>query len=141
MSVENPSWFRRIWNELKDYDHIIENNVFTLNYNQKQYIIDVGKFYPFRPPELIISNCNIISYNPRLYPIRLWNAYKKETGECICCHNMLCPDNWSPACRIFHVIHEYETFIERLKTIQKKRIFQHVQLPDDMIYYILDFVA
>ena len=141
MSLFHYSWFRRIYKELQDYDYSVENNVFTLNYMKKQYTIDVGSSYPFRPPELIMSNRNIISYHPNLYPVRLWDAYREETGKCMCCDNILCPDNWSPARIIFHVIHEYETFIERLKTIQKKRIFKDVQLPDDMIYYILDFVS
>jgi len=138
--MNKPSWYRRIYNEIKCYDYSVENSIFTLHYHGKKYTLDVGCYYPFRPPSLIMSNDRIISYNPNLYPIRLWNAYREETGKCMCCHNILCPDNWSPARKIVHVIHEYEDFIERLKTIQKIRIFKNVQLPDDMIYYIVDFL-
>ena len=140
VNTQRPSWYRRIYNELKNYEHSIEGNMFILKYNQKRYTIDVGNYYPFRPPELILSNQHIISYSPKLYPNRLWTEYQKETGECMCCHNLLCPDNWSPANNIVHVIDEYEAFIDRLKTIQKKRIFQSVNLPDDMIYYICMFL-
>lgn len=138
--MNNSSWYRRIYNELKCYDYSVKNSIFTLHYHGKKYTLDVGCYYPFRPPSLIMSNDKIISYNPNLYPSRLWNAYREETGKCMCCHNIMCPDNWSPARKIFHVIHEYEDFIERLKTIQKIRIFKNVQLPDDMIYYIVDFL-
>ena len=140
MNTESTSWFRRIYKEIKDYNYEVEKDVFTLYYNEKKYTLDVGCYYPFRPPNLIMSNDKIISYNPNLYPIRLWDAYQEKTGKCMCCSNMLCADNWSPARRIIHAINEYENFIENLKTIQKIRIFKNVQLPDDMIYYILDFI-
>lgn len=141
MNKDKPSWFRRIVNEFKDFEYSIVNNVFMLNYNHKKYTIDVGNYYPFRPPELILSNQTIISYSPQLYPSRLWNEHRKQTGECMCCHNILCPENWSPARKLIHVIDEYESFVEQLKTIQKKRMFQYARLPDDMIYYILDFIS
>ena len=58
----------RISRELEKYDYTILNDVFTFYYHGKLYTLDVGSSYPFRAPELIMSNDNIISYNPRLYP-------------------------------------------------------------------------
>jgi len=132
-------WYR-ISRELEKYDYTILNDVFTFYYHGKLYTLDVGSSYPFRAPELIMSNDNIISYNPRLYPSRLWMEYKKQTNKCMCCDNMLCANNWSPARGIIHVIQEYEEFIETLKTMQKKRMAQYMHLPDDIIRYICEFL-
>ena len=37
MSLFHYSWFRRIYKELKDYDHSVENNIFTLNNAHHKY--------------------------------------------------------------------------------------------------------
>ena len=78
------------------------------------------------------NNLNIINKQDRI------NNLKKN--NCMCCYSLLCPDRWSPAMRIIQIIQEYESFINSLKTIQKKRMFKKINLPDDMIGYILDFL-
>lgn len=131
---------KRLSKELQNYNYTVQDDVFTFSHNTKLYTLDVGTSYPFRAPELILSNNHIISYNPQLYPPRLWAEYKTLTNKCMCCHNMLCAENWTPARHILQVIREYEDFIESLKTILKKRIFRFVDLPDDMIQYIGEFL-
>lgn len=131
---------RRMINELKKHKYTFEKNNFTINYNNRIYTVQISNYYPFRPPEFITCNGKPISYSPQMYPARLWEDYRKLTDECKCCTNSLCPNNWSPARTIISVIIEYENFIENLKTIQKKRIFKSVKLPDDMIFSILEFL-
>ena len=136
----SKSCYRRMFNELREYKYKFDNNIFTINYNNRVYTVQISSGYPFRPPDFITCNGKPISYNPQMYPARLWDDYRKLTDECKCCNNSLCPNNWSPARTIISVIREYNLFVEQLKTFQKKRIFKKVSLPDDMIFSILEFL-
>ena len=131
----------RAWRELENFDSKIKDNLIILNYNSRTYKIDTGTRYPFYPPTIYLQGDKKLSYNPINFPKRLWYDYNNNLKKnCMCCNSLLCPDRWSPGMRIIHIIQEYEKFIDTLKTIQKKRIFKKMILPDDMIGYILDFL-
>jgi hypothetical protein len=51
----------------------------------------------------------------------------------------MCPDNWSPTLGITDILKEFLEFVETLKTFQKLKMFQDVDLPDDMIFEIASF--
>lgn len=131
---------KRVTKELTGYDYMIQNNFITLNYKEKYFLIEVPKYYPFRPPQLLTCNNRIVSYNPRNYPPNLWNQYRIEYNRCMCCENIMCPDNWSPARVILHVVNEYLDFINALKTILEKNICKKIKLPDDIIYVITSYL-
>lgn len=130
----------RAWRELENFDSKLKDNLIILNYNSKTYKIDTGTRYPFHPPTIYLEGDKKLIYSPNYFPRRLWNEYNNLKNNCKCCNSLLCPDRWSPGMRIIHIIQEYEKFIDTLKTIQKKRMFKKVKLPDDMIGYILDFL-
>ena len=123
----------RAWRELENFDSKLMNNHIILNYNSKTYKIDTGTKYPFHPPTIYLTNGKQLIYTPNHFPSRLWYEYNNITNECKCCYSLLCPERWSPGIRIIHIIDEYESFINCLKTIQKKKMFKNVNLPDDMI--------
>ena len=130
----------RAWRELENFDSKLNNNEISLNYNSRIYKINPGTKYPFHPPTIYLSNGTKLIYSPNNFPKRLWYDYNNKTNKCMCCYSLLCPDRWSAAMRIIHIIREYEEFVESLKTIQKKRIFKKINLPDDIIFYIEEFL-
>jgi ubiquitin-protein ligase len=117
-----------------EYQHISSGRT-TFIYKNKNVDIVHDNCYPFRPPKITIDNIRLI-YDRSLFPKRLWKKHYDEFNKCMCCENIQCPAKWSPALNIFDIINEYESFKERLKTIQKKYMFSFVNLPDDMIYEI-----
>ena len=131
----------RAWIELENFDSKLKDNVIYLNYNSRTYTINPGSKYPFHPPTIYLPDDKKLIYNPNNFPSRLWNDYNNlKKNNCMCCYSLLCPERWSPSMRIINIIQEYESFIHNLKTIQKKRMFKKINLPDDMIGYILDFL-
>lgn len=123
---------RRIIKELILYDVYFEDNMAHFIYNGNHISVLVGTNYPFTPPVVFIND-NRIAYNYSLFPKRLWDTYFQHYKECKCCSNKCCPNNWSPALTIIHVLKEYEDFKETLKTFQKIKMFQYSSLPDDII--------
>lgn len=122
----------RIIKELNLYDVYFEDNMAHFIYNGNRVSVLVGTNYPFTPPVVFIND-NRIAYNYSLFPKRLWDTYVQHYKECKCCSNKSCPNNWSPALTIIHVLKEYEEFKETLKTFQKIKMFQYSSLPDDII--------
>ena len=131
---------KRLMRDLRDYEYQ-HTSAYTTSFIYKDKNVDVehNNLYPFRPPKITINNVRIV-YNRSLFPARLWKKHFDTFNKCMCCENLLCPGKWSPVFNIFDIINEYESFKERLKTIQKKYIFQFVNLPDDMIYEICGYL-
>jgi ubiquitin-protein ligase len=131
---------KRLTRDLRgyEYQHISPSRT-TLIYKNKNVDIDHDNLYPFRPPKITINNIRIV-YDMSLFPTRLWKKHFDSFNKCMCCENLLCTGKWSPVFNLFDIINEYESFKERLKTIQKKYMFQFVNLPDDMIYEILGYL-
>lgn len=136
-----PWILRRIRRELDKYPFVLENNEETIRFQFGKYIIQVNELagYPFSPPRITIDG-KILSYaSSSLFPSRLIGEYSKKYN-CPCCVSITCPDNWSPSFGIIHILHEFVGFVEKLKTHQKIKIFQSVNLPEDMIYEITSFL-
>ena len=135
-----PHQIRRIGKELENIDYSLDVNEKSVEFLYKKY---QAKFffrenYPFLPPLLMIDN-KPISYNPSLFPTRLYQQYK-ELHVCPCCESITCPNNWTPAMGMLRILREYLDFVETLKNYQKKRIFQPNNLPDDVIKEIISFI-
>lgn len=131
---------KRLMRDLRNYEYQHTSVYITsFTYKEKNVDIEHNNLYPFRPPKITINNVRVI-YSRHLFPARLWKKHFDTFNKCMCCENLLCPGKWSPVLNIFDILNEYEAFKERLKTIQKKYIFQFVNLPDDMIYEILGYL-
>ena len=131
---------KRLTRDLRGYEpqHTSASRT-TFIYKNKNVEIVHDNLYPFRPPKITINNIRLI-YDMSLFPARLWKKHFDTFNKCMCCDNIQCPSKWSPVFNIFDIINEYESFKERLKTIQKKYMFQFVNLPDDMIYEICGYL-
>jgi hypothetical protein len=131
---------KRLMRDLRDYEYQ-HTSIYSTSFIYKDKNVDIehNNLYPFRPPKITINNVNII-YSRNLFPTRLWKKHFDTFNKCMCCENLLCPGKWSPTLNIFDILNEYEAFKERLKTIQKKYMFQFVNLPDDMIYEIMGYL-
>ncbi|MGY8916353.1 MAG: ubiquitin-conjugating enzyme E2 variant [Flavobacteriales bacterium] len=113
--------------------------------NSVQFVMEDRSFnaelpcnYPFYPPKMKVNEKRI-SYAPYEFPQRLYNKYKKEQG-CPCCTTMTCSGNWSPACGVIDIAKEYLSFINKLKTYQKIKMFEKSKFPDDMIKEIISYL-
>lgn len=121
------------------YEYNIEDHTVTFQYENKNIIMQLSHF-PFRPPKLQINNKPLM-YGPCAFPRRLWDRYMVlNPDKCMCCKSILCANNWTPSFRIKHVLEEYTTFTDKLKTIAKILVFEHSFLPDDIIREIITFL-
>ena len=151
---ENESYFLKIY----------KNNVFFLE-------LSISSCYPFKPYEIpnIINNNNLnrISYSKHLNNIYeevklldkkillffFKNQYLIESKflnldnkSCYCCNSITCPSQWSPSCRIDHVLVEYlefkfiKKYTSRLQYKYLKNIYNNLfqQLPDEIIINIIN---
>jgi len=131
---------KRLKRELHGYEYQ-HTSAYTTSfiYNGKKVYIVHNNLYPFTPPRITINHVPL-SYSRTSFPPRLWEKYYDQYHKCMCCENIQCPEKWSPTLNIFDILKEYESFKDKLKTIQKKYMFQFINLPDDMIYEILGYL-
>jgi hypothetical protein len=134
-----PWQLKRLNRELRDYTFVLENDEETICFHFGKYFITLRDFarYPFFPPRVSIDGKELL-YTSAYFPPRLLEDYSKK-HECPCCVSIMCPDNWSPSFGILDILNEYVSFVEKLITFQKLKMFQGVRLPDDMIYEITSF--
>jgi hypothetical protein len=134
---------RRIHHELKEkkYNITYENNflIITLNEKYDTYVFKLIN-YPFSPPVIIYKNNKKINYNIETIPGMLLSNYINKYNECPCCVSLLCPVNWVPCNKLYHVIHEYNIVKEKIIMCQKIRFFKKIRdLPFEMIDLIVHF--
>lgn len=136
-----PWLLHRLSRELEDYQPVVIDDVKeTVTFQYGKYTIqvsDLNQGYPFKPPRVSVDG-KILAYTPSFFPPRLISEYSKK-HKCPCCVSITCPDNWSPSFRITDILKEYLDFVEKLKTFQKLKMFNGVNLPDDMIFEISSF--
>ena len=122
-----------------EYEYNMETDTVSFQYKNKNIFMQLNNF-PFRPPNIQINN-KPFSYCPIAFPKRLWDRYMTiYPNKCLCCKSIVCANNWSPACRLGHILAEYNEFTDKLKTIAKILVFEHSFLPDDMIREIVSFL-
>ena len=137
----NANIKKRLHHELDKYSPNFSDDYLhvSFTYLNKDVYVLLDKCYPFRCPVVFYNN-QCISYRINSIPKRLLQEYIQK-NSCLCCSSITCPDNWSPALGIINILHEYETFIDKLKMYQKIRMTKYLQLPDDMIYVIITFLG
>ena len=142
--IFKPSFgFKRILKDLvgyaDSYKYNADDNTVSFTCDKKDIIMQLDHF-PFKAPQMIINNKPLI-YCPSAFPRRLWDRYMLlYPDNCPCCKSILCAHNWSPSFRLKHILSEYNTFTDKLKTISKILVFEHSFLPDDMIREIVSFL-
>ena len=102
-----------------------------------QYVVTVylHRFFPFKPPKVIINNKPYLSIFRGSYSRyqKYYNRYGIHMRICPCCYTILC--NWSPANKIIHILKEIENWEmdrRRIESIYAYSIVQH-KLPFDRL--------
>lgn len=135
-----PHQARRIKRELECYDYVIsiEDKSVEFEYNKKYIKFILNSNYPFRPPLMLINEIPV-TYNPIMFPKRLYDEYK-DTHACPCCESIVCAHNWIPTYGVLDVLREYNHFIQTLKNYQRIRFFKKINLPDEIIKEIVSYI-
>ena len=145
---------------------ILKNNNFYLE-------LSIPSCYPFKPYDIVDFkfkySLNYFRHLNNLYEkikfkdkkILLFffeNQYQMQSKflclhekSCYCCHSITCPNNWSPSCRIDHVLLEYleiefiQNYTSNLGYKYLLNIYNNLfknkyfsQLPDEIIKIILN---
>ena len=142
-------------NDIKNKNVYIE----IITPNNNILLFELPNDYPFKPP--LSLKCNGIDYRSMLknMPKRIEYLYYCENDmyfeenvkyenlkkpNCLCCSTLLCGYNWSPACKMSHVLDEINGHnnIKRkiMYKLLLKNIFDNWNLPIDLIrnvYYYL----
>jgi ubiquitin-protein ligase len=129
--------FRRIVKEIEDlyawYDDIQliynpEKRSHTVHItdrrNKMRYELDLGKSYPFQPPQKILVNGVIYKPSlkltcPRFIPyLQILSKHSEFSWFSKQQHrSTLCKINWGPAIRLLKILDEIEHFVELKKTL------------------------
>lgn len=140
---------------------ILKNNKFYLE-------LSIPSCYPFRPYEInnfnFYSNQNYLksistlyekmkNKNKNIYIFFFENQYQIQSKficldnkSCYCCNSITCPNNWSPNCRIDHILIEYleleyiKKYVSDLSYKYLNNIYNNLflKLPDEIIKIILN---
>ena len=77
---------------------------------QNTYLFNIPSNYPFTSPRLYINGMEHNRFF-NLASNRFTSVLKYISGlDCLCCHSLLCKNNWSPAVTMEHVINEMEEY-------------------------------
>lgn len=75
-----------------------------------KYVFNIPSNYPFVPPNVCINGMGQNRFF-NLASNRLTTVLKYISGlDCLCCHSLLCKNNWSPAVTMERVINEMEEY-------------------------------
>ena len=68
-------------------------------------VVKIKNCYPFKSPEVIFNEQNVISYYSKLTQIlSTYTDFEKLTGKrCLCCCSVVCGNNWSVTNRIMDI--------------------------------------
>jgi hypothetical protein len=119
-----------------DYDEIVVGYTDTtfISFQRKNntYFFKISANYPFQKPELYINGLDL-KYLYDLRTSRFKNLLKYVSGmNCLCCHSLLCKDNWSPSTLFERIISQMEYF----KTI-KYHIFLKIIADQIKVKYLI----
>ena len=106
----------------------------TLDVGNKSFIIEIFldiNIYPFKPPKNVtINGYPYIQY----LSIQLLTNVEKR---CMCCHSLLCGDNWQPMTKVKDLLNEIIENINKrnrarellcARVISRKHLFPHAPL-------------
>tara|TARA_B100001093_G_scaffold492164_1_gene532998 strand:+ start:622 stop:1158 length:537 start_codon:yes stop_codon:yes gene_type:complete len=106
---------------------ILELLIFIRQYNDfiKVNII-IPDFYPFKKPTVVIKNrkyMELLTNIDRRYLMILNNEYNfskyRSKSFCLCCHSILCKQNWGPSSKIYSILEEIEKNYVTIKRIKE----------------------
>lgn len=92
----------------------------TFSVNKNFYEVEYTSSYPFRIPQVTFNHkpkgdfynlCSERFYNTLL---KLYN------WECMCCHSILCPNNWMVGHQISHIVREFQEYKQMKMNIAYK---------------------
>jgi hypothetical protein len=150
-----PSYQISELNELNDKNIYIQ----IITPNNNTLIFKLPYDYPFKPPYSL--KCNNYDYRSMLKNMpkrieylyyRLYDMYFEEIVKyenlqkknCLCCSTLLCAYNWTPACKIIHVLNEINDHNKMKRKIMYrlllKNIFDNFNLPLELIRNVYCFL-
>lgn len=75
-----------------------------------RYIFNIPSNYPFMPPSVCINGM-VQNRFFNLDSIRFTTVLKYVSGlDCLCCHSLLCKNNWSPSVTMERIINQMEEY-------------------------------
>uniref|UniRef100_A0A6C0KYR1 Uncharacterized protein n=1 Tax=viral metagenome TaxID=1070528 RepID=A0A6C0KYR1_9ZZZZ len=115
--------------------------------------------YPFKGPSLLTFNGENYRKLLNKMPKRVRYLYENPNDiyynekckikhfsrpDCLCCSNLLCPENWSPACRIYSVLNEINQHNELKSQIKYKLSFNLIiekfKINPDIVRFVYSFL-
>lgn len=103
---------------VKFTEHIASNKI-----RRYEFVLPLAH-YPFRPPAIHVNGIPYSSMLTLSGDFEKKKLQQLKGQDCLCCHSVNCPANWSPAIKIHHIINEIK------KTIQFKRDVIHLLLAE-----------
>lgn len=116
---------------------ILDLLIFVKFYNDFIRVnILIPDFYPFKKPTVLIKNRiypDLLTNIDRRYLMILNNEYDfskyRSKSFCLCCHSILCKQNWSPSSKIYLILEEIEINYVTIKRIKEiilcEQVFKH----------------
>ena len=125
---------RRVKNEMKDWpdgwsffpdDELVIAVVEDLDDESFVFTIDLKKgTYPFRPPNVLCNNKEIISCYSEMFGVGMEmqnDLMKLSNKNCWCCDSLLCKNNWNVHNKLVDIVDEFKFFY----TIKKRAVERH----------------
>jgi len=128
----------------------IHIHLYDPHYNQfervvpKELDIILTKYYPFKPPEIVIKNKEYLTTVPHneiiKYRIKMPNIILPFKEHCLHCHFITTEERWSPAFSIKDIIKRIEE-VEKTKQIIFHKVFlERFHIPNEISNTILSFI-
>jgi hypothetical protein len=170
----NPAIRKRILTEIeyiKKNMPLYQANIIDYSFNNNNTYVEVitpncnmllftlPSTYPFNGPSSLTLNGDNYRFLLNKMPPRIKYLYENPNDiyynesckmkhfsrpDCLCCSNLLCPENWSPVCKIFSVLNEIEQHNQLKSHIKYKLTFDIIiekfNLTPDIIRLVYCFL-
>ena len=121
---------KRLSNELPELEKKYKKVVVSHNNNLQRrdiiivvndiYKIILNKYYPFKPPDLLVKNKNYLNLLAHQTPYIIKQLQKKKIN-CLCCKSIICSNNWNATKKLIDIIDEYKKNKTFILNLYKKR--------------------
>lgn len=133
---------KRIVNELHKkqiFHYKLAKEYVSFYYNNLHIKFIFPLHYPFSCPKEIFIDGRLYDHNLLYFYSKKMEIFMKThfKTDCMICSSYLCPNNWLPTLGIIETIDQY---IERRKFIKKLHSLLKLEMPDDAILSILEFL-